>query len=244
MLRAGFLASRRGWLLRMDLARFASGKKAPNKSSSVLGAKGKRKSAEEEARGKRSKSAADWQKSSPLFALEEQKTVIDKMIRVDHAGELGARQIYAGQLAVFRGTPIESTIQEMADQEKKHMDAFDGLIAARRVRPTAMMPIWRVAGYALGFGTAMLGKEAAMACTVAVEEVIAEHYNDQVRQLMEDDFQDEGELRDMFKEFRDDELEHKDTGIEHDAASAPMYRPLTRVIKAGCYAAIFVSERV
>lgn len=180
--------------------------------------------------------------SSPLLADAEKKRIIDRMIRVDHAGELGARQIYAGQLAVFGGSTVGKVIQEMADQEKKHLDAFDRLVVDRRVRPTAMLPVWNLAGYALGLGTAMMGKEAAMACTVAVEEVIAEHYNDQVRALL--DWESESELRALFREFRDDELEHKDTGIEHDAEKAPLYSALSRFIKAGCRAAITISERV
>lgn len=180
--------------------------------------------------------------TSPFLADPEKKRVIDRMLRVDHAGELGARQIYAGQLAVFGGTPVGKVIQEMADQEKKHLDAFDRLVVERRVRPTAMLPIWNAAGYALGLGTALIGKEAAMACTVAVEEVIAEHYNDQVRTLLS--WEDEDELRATFREFRDDELEHKHTGIEHDAESAPMYKAMSNVIKAGCRAAIMITERV
>lgn len=180
--------------------------------------------------------------SSPLLADPEKKRIIDRMLRVDHAGELGARQIYAGQLAVFGGTRIGKVIQEMADQEKKHLDAFDTLVVERRVRPTAMLPIWNAAGYALGLGTALIGKEAAMACTVAVEEVIAEHYNDQVRTLL--DWENESELRAVFREFRDDELEHKHTGIEHDAESAPFYKAMSSVIKAGCRAAIMITERV
>ena len=179
---------------------------------------------------------------SPLLADPVKKKIIDKMLRVDHAGEIGARQIYAGQLAVFRGTPVGSVISEMADQEKKHLDAFDRLVVERRVRPTAMLPIWNVAGYALGLGTALIGKEAAMACTVAVEDVIAEHYNDQVRTLL--DWEEEEELRALFREFRDDELEHKDTGIEHDAEQAPLYKAMSNVIKAGCRVAIAITERV
>lgn len=180
--------------------------------------------------------------SSPLLSDPEKKKVIDKMLRVDHAGEIGARQIYAGQLAVFGGTPVGKVIKEMADQEQKHLDAFDKLIVERRVRPTAMMPVWNVAGFALGLGTALIGKEAAMACTVAVEEVIAEHYNDQVRTLLT--WEDESELRAVFREFRDDELEHKHTGIEHDAEQAPFYLTMSRCIKASCRAAIMISERV
>jgi 3-demethoxyubiquinol 3-hydroxylase len=181
---------------------------------------------------------------SPFLVDRDRKDVIDRMLRVDHAGEIGARQIYKGQLAVFGGSPVGHVIQHMADQEQNHLDTFDRLIMERRVRPTAMMPIWNAAGYALGLGTALLGKEAAMACTVAVEEVIAEHYNDQVRTLLQDGWQHEEYLRSTFRTFRDEELEHKDIGIEHDAEKAPLYKGLSAVIKSGCRAAIFITERV
>jgi 3-demethoxyubiquinol 3-hydroxylase len=189
-------------------------------------------------------SSAAPRQRSPLLADAARKQVIDRMLRVDHAGEVGARQIYAGQLAVFGGTSIGKVIAHMAAQEQKHLDAFDRLVVERRVRPTAMMPVWNAAGYALGLGTALLGKEAAMACTVAVEEVIAEHYNDQVRMLLQKGWEEEEELRATFREFRDDELEHKDTGIEHNAERAPMYKALSAIIKAGCHTAIRITERV
>lgn len=166
------------------------------------------------------------------------------MLRVDHAGELGARQIYAGQLAVLGGTPAGGVIAHMAAQEQKHLDAFDRLVVERRVRPTAMLPVWNAAGFALGLGTALMGKEAAMACTVAVEEVIAEHYGEQVSELSKEGWDGEAEIREMFREFREDELEHKDTGYEHDAVKAPMYKALSATIKAGCRGAIFITERV
>lgn len=108
---------------------------------------------------------------------EESKKLLDRIIRVDHAGEYGANQIYAGQMAVLGKTSAGNTIQHMWDQEKDHLKKFEELIPKYRVRPTAFLPLWNVAGYALGFGSALLGKEAAMACTVAVESVITDHYN-------------------------------------------------------------------
>ncbi|CEO99500.1 hypothetical protein PBRA_007233 [Plasmodiophora brassicae] len=114
----------------------------------------------------------------------------------------------------------------------------------RRARPSALLPIWGAAGYALGFGTALLGKEAAMACTVAVEEVIASHYNDQLRDLMQPAFDKEDDLRHLVAKHRDEEMEHRDIGIEHDALRAPAYQLLSTVIKTGCRAAIWISERV
>lgn len=110
---------------------------------------------------------------------------IDEIIRINHAGELGADRIYAGQYAVLGKTSVGPTVQHMWDQEKKHRQEFERLIQEYRVRPTVMMPIWNVAGFALGAGTALLGEKAAMACTVAVETVIVEHYNDQLRRIME-----------------------------------------------------------
>lgn len=111
--------------------------------------------------------------------------LVDEIIRVDHAGELGADRIYAGQMAVLGNGPMGPTIKHMWDQEKEHRAEFETLINKYRVRPTILTPIWNVAGFMLGAGTALLGEKAAMACTVAVETVIVEHYNDQLRQLME-----------------------------------------------------------
>lgn len=148
---------------------------------------------------------------------EKTRKLLSRIIRVDQAGELGADRIYAGQLAVLGKTPVGPIIQEMKEQEQEHLETFNKLIVERRVRPTALLPLWNIAGFALGAGTAMLGKEGAMACTVAVEAVIGEHYNSQIRDLMEDDPEKHKELIKKLSKFRDDELHHHDTGLEHDA---------------------------
>ena len=168
----------------------------------------------------------------------------DRIIRVDHAGELGADRIYAGQMAVLGNSEVGPLIQHMWDQEKHHLKTFCDLIPQHRVRPTVFTPIWNVAGYALGAGTALLGKEGAMACTVAVEETITEHYNDQIRKLLElEESPDRDELLKIIKQFRDEEMEHHDHGIDHDAEQAPAYNVLKSVIQTGCKAAIWLSER-
>uniref|UniRef100_A0A3B5K8P8 Coenzyme Q7, hydroxylase n=1 Tax=Takifugu rubripes TaxID=31033 RepID=A0A3B5K8P8_TAKRU len=145
--------------------------------------------------------------------------MLDRFLRVDHAGEYGANRIYAGQMAVLGRSRTGPLIQEMWDQEKKHLQKFNEILAESRVRPTALLPFWNIAGFALGASTALLGKEWAMACTVAVEESISEHYNSQIRALMERDPERYTELLHVLKEFRDDEMEHHDTGLEHEAES-------------------------
>ncbi|XP_070580811.1 5-demethoxyubiquinone hydroxylase, mitochondrial-like [Ptychodera flava] len=172
------------------------------------------------------------------------KEMLDRIIRVDHAGELGADRIYAGQMAVLGSTSVGPVIQEMWDEEKEHLQKFEELIPKHRVRPTFLLPLWNVAGFALGAGTAMLGKEAAMACTVAVEEVIGDHYDSQLRELYKDDPEKHKELLDVIKKFRDDELGHLDTGMQHDAEQAPLYSALSNFIKLGCKGAIWITERV
>jgi ubiquinone biosynthesis monooxygenase Coq7 len=161
------------------------------------------------------------------------------MIRVDQAGEFGAARIYAGQLAVLGKSSAAPALRHMADQEQKHLDAFNELMAQRRVRPTVLSPVWHVAGFAMGAATALLGEKAAMACTVAVEEVIDEHYANQAAQLGDD----EAELRDMIEAFRDEELEHRATALDHGAEQAPAYEPLTGAVKAASRLAIWFSER-
>ena len=165
---------------------------------------------------------------------------VERMIRVEHAGEYGAARIYAGQLRVLGRGDKGDLLRHMEAQEKVHLDTFAKMIAKRRVRPTALLPLWHVAGYALGALTAAMGERAAMACTVAVEEAIDEHYARQADSLGED----ETELRDTIEKFRAEELEHRDIGLENEAELAPAYRLMSRVIKAGCKVAIAVSERI
>lgn len=168
------------------------------------------------------------------------RALLARMLRVDHAGEYGAARIYAGQLAVLGHTDKGPILQHMKDQEQVHLDTFSSLVVERGVRPTALLPFWHVAGFALGAGTALLGSRAAMACTVAVEEVIDEHYAEQAAALGED----ERPLRDTIEQFRREEIEHRDIGLAHEAEKAPGYRILTTLIKAGCKVAIRLSERV
>jgi ubiquinone biosynthesis monooxygenase Coq7 len=165
---------------------------------------------------------------------------IKRFIRIDHAGEYGAARIYAGQLAVLGHGPHAETLEHMKAQEQRHLDTFSGLIATRRVRPTALLPFWHIAGFALGAATAALGPRAAMACTVAVEEVIDAHYAAQEAVLDED----EAPLRATIAEFRAEELEHRDIGLANGAEQAPGYRLLTAIVKTGCRAAIKISERL
>ena len=165
---------------------------------------------------------------------------VERMIRVDHAGEYGARRIYEGQLAVLGRRAEGEVLRHMRAQEQVHFDRFAALIAERRVRPTALLPLWHLAGFALGAATAALGTRAAMACTVAVEETIDAHYAGQTARLGED----EAPLRDTIETFRAEELEHRDIGLAHGAEQAPAYRLLSRVIRAGCRAAIAASERI
>ena len=167
---------------------------------------------------------------------------VERLIRVDHAGEYGAVRIYEGQLAILGKKPSGPIVQHMLEQEKAHLAAFDKLINERRVRPTALMPLWHVAGFALGAATAMMGERAAMACTVGVEEAIDEHYQSQIEAL--EPYSDEANLREPCVKFREEELEHRDTGLDHGAKQAPGYEVLTGAIKAGSKLAIWLSKRI
>ena len=166
--------------------------------------------------------------------------LVERVIRVDQAGEYGARRIYEGQLAVLPPGPDRSAVEHMAEQEGRHLREFDRLLGDRRVRPTALQPIWHVAGFALGAATALMGERAAMACTVAVEEVIDEHYRRQSETLGSS----EPALKAVIDEFREDEIEHRDTGLAHGAESAAGYPLLAGAIKAGSRLAIWLSTRL
>ena len=166
--------------------------------------------------------------------------MLERFVRVDHAGEYGAVRIYEGQLSVLGKSASAEIIKEMAEKEREHLKKFSTLIGERRVRPTALMPVWHAAGFALGAATALMGEKAAMACTNAVEEVIEEHYAKQALALGDD----EAALRDTITEFRKDELEHRDIAREHEAEQTPGYEHLSSVIKKGSRLAIWLSERI
>jgi ubiquinone biosynthesis monooxygenase Coq7 len=164
------------------------------------------------------------------------------MIRVDHAGEYGAARIYAGQLAVM-GTrhPHAAEIARMAAQEERHLKTFDRLLTERRVRPTLLMPLWHMAGFALGAASALVGPKAAMAVTAAVETEIDRHYEAQ-RVALEDG--SDPELAGLVAEFQAEEVEHRDSAIAHGAEEAPGYPLMSALIRAGCRAAIRAAERI
>ena len=163
------------------------------------------------------------------------------MLRVNQAGEYGATRIYAGQLAVLRrNCPEAKLIARMASQEERHLKRFNALMAERRVRPTALQPLWNVAGFALGAATALMSERAALACTDAVETEIDRHYSQQLAELGDDD----PELAADIEEFRADELEHRDTARSAGATEAVGYPLLTAAIRAGCRVAIELSKRI
>ena len=165
----------------------------------------------------------------------------DSMIRVDQAGEYGATRIYAGQLAVLRrNAPETRLIARMASQEERHLKRFDRLMTERSIRPTALQPIWDVAGFALGAVTALMSEKAALACTDAVETEIDRHYSKQLAELGDTD----PELAATIAEFQAEEVEHRDIAREAGAAEAIGYPLLTAAIRAGCRAAIALSKRV
>jgi len=173
------------------------------------------------------------------------RRTVEQVIRVDQAGEFGAVRIYEGQLAALRWTGRSNgeagrKIANMARAEREHRAAFDKIMTRRRVRPTLLSPLWSVAGFGLGAVTALMGEKAAMACTVAVEETIDEHYAAQAAALGDD----EAELRSTVEKFRADEIAHRDEALASGAEQAIAYRPLTAAIKAGSRLAIWLSTRI
>lgn len=172
------------------------------------------------------------------------KARLSEILRVDHAGELGAVHIYRGQRAVLGSAAgherLKTQLEEMEGHEAAHLAAFDRLLNERRVRPTLMAPLWRAAGFALGAGTALMGPRAAHACTEAVESVIEQHYAGQVAELASR----EPELAAELAKFREEELAHRDLAVEEGAREAPGYGLLSAVIRAGCRAAIRISEKI
>lgn len=163
-----------------------------------------------------------------------------RVIRVNQAGEYGAKRIYQGQKDALKHSPILPEIEHMAKQEEKHLEYFNHQIYTRRIRPSALFPLWHIGGYALGWISGKMGEKSAMACTVAVEEVIDNHYQHQLEVLPEE----ESDLKKNIELFRQEELEHRDTGLEHHAEKAAGYAFFMHAIKSLSRAAIFTAKRV
>ena len=172
------------------------------------------------------------------------KNTVEKFIRVDHAGERGAIKIYAGQLLALntfiKDDNLKKTIEEMKKHEKEHCDYFENEIKKRNIRPTKFLPLWDLLGVGLGFGSTILGKKAAMLCTASVEEVIDEHYSNQISQLEND----EKKLKEKIIKFREDELHHKNIAYEQGATKKGIYSILDQIIKTGSKIAINISEKI
>jgi ubiquinone biosynthesis monooxygenase Coq7 len=179
-------------------------------------------------------------KTPPKAGEADAASQLASMIRVNQAGEYGAKRIYQGQLATLRDPEARKQVQHMLEQEQLHLDYFNDQLTERRVRPTLLHPIWHVGGFVLGAATAALGKEAAMACTVAVESVIDKHYAEQEKQLGKG----EQDLKEKISQFRAEEMEHHDTGLKEGATSAPAYPALLRGIQGITRLAITLSKRV
>jgi len=172
------------------------------------------------------------------------KSKVEEFIRVDHAGERGAIKIYEGQLLALntfiKDDDLKKKIEEMKVHEKEHCDYFENEIKKRKIQPTKFLPLWDILGVGLGFSSTILGKKAAMLCTASVEEVIDEHYSDQIRQLGSD----EKNLKEKIIKFRDDELHHKDIAYKEGATKKGLYSILDKIIKTGSKIAINISEKV
>ena len=172
---------------------------------------------------------------------------LEEIIRVDHAGERGAIKIYDGQLFALQllkaDSELEKKVSEMKEHEKEHLKYFEQQLAERNIRPTLFLPFWDMLGTALGFGTAILGKKATMLCTASVEEVIDQHYKDQIEYISNNE-KEEKELLKKVKKFREDELEHRDTAYEEGADKDGLYGILDAIIKTGSKVAIKISEKI
>tara|TARA_E500000331_G_C17011677_1_gene606694 strand:+ start:182 stop:715 length:534 start_codon:yes stop_codon:yes gene_type:complete len=172
------------------------------------------------------------------------KKKVEEIIRVDHAGERGAIKIYEGQLLALKTIKsdenLKKTIEEMKEHEKEHLQYFEQEIEKRKIKPTLLLPLWDLMGVTLGFGSALLGKKAAMLCTASVEEVIEDHYQNQINKLGDD----EKDLKTKIKKFRNDEIDHKNIAYDEGATSKGIYSIMDKVIKTGSRIAITISEKI
>jgi len=172
------------------------------------------------------------------------KKILEEIIRVDHAGERGAIKIYEGQLLALKtikqDKSLKEKIEKMKEHEKEHLEYFEEEIQNRKIKPTYLLPLWDIMGVSLGFGSALLGKKAALLCTASVEEVIEDHYENQLKKLGNDEM----ELKAKIEKFKGDEINHKNIAYESGATNEGLYSIMDKVIKTGSRIAITISEKI
>ena len=172
------------------------------------------------------------------------KKTLEEIIRVDHAGERSAIKVYEGQLLALKtikqDNDLKDTIEQMKEQEKEHLEYFEKEIQRRKIKPTYLLPVWDIMAVALGFGTAVLGKKAAMLCTASVEEVIEDHYQNQIKKLGNDEMN----LKNKIEKFKGEEVHHKNIAYESGATNKGLYSLLDKAIKTGSRIAITISEKI
>ena len=172
------------------------------------------------------------------------KKILEEIIRVDHAGERGAIKIYEGQLLALKtikqDEALKNTIEEMKEHEREHLEYFEAEIQKRKIKPTILLPLWDLMGVSLGFGTALLGKKSAMLCTSSVEEVIEDHYENQLKKIKND----EKDLKEKIKKFKSDEVNHKNIAYELGGSNTGVYSVMDKLIKTGSKIAITISEKI
>ena len=172
------------------------------------------------------------------------KKILEEIIRVDHAGERGAIKIYEGQLLALKTIKqdefLKNKIEKMKEQEQEHLEYFEREIQKRKIKPTYLLPLWDIMSVTLGFGTALLGKKAAMLCTASVEEVIEDHYQNQLKKLGSDEI----ELKKKIEKFKEDEINHKNIAYESGATTKGFYSIMDKIIKTGSKIAITISEKI
>ena len=176
------------------------------------------------------------------MAPDRKQRLIEEIIRVNQAGEYGAKRIYEGQLSSTQEPIARKAIEHMAEQELEHLEAFNKLATDRHVKPTVFSPLWHLGAFAMGKATALLGEKAAMACTVAVENVIEEHYREQLNTLKS--LEGEEELKEVIQKCYEDEIEHRDTALDHGAEQAPGYKTLSLAVSSASKLAIWISKKV
>jgi ubiquinone biosynthesis monooxygenase Coq7 len=173
-------------------------------------------------------------------------TKLHSLVRVDHAGESGAKWIYSAQLRWVKNPETKKVLQEMYDQEIKHLLFFEEKMRDMHVRPTILLPLWRWMGGFTGAVSALLGEKAIFGYTEAVEEVIVEHYQKQINDLKKDktNLEDNEKLIQTLETFKTDEEKHSSFLKEKGYKLSPVERFFKAAVQGGVRFAIKLSQYV
>jgi ubiquinone biosynthesis monooxygenase Coq7 len=167
---------------------------------------------------------------------------VERILRVDHAGERGAVSIYKAQIMVARylWPSHVPALQEMLSHELAHFALFKAELERRNIRACYALGLWNIGGAVLGFITALLGPKAIWSCTAAIEQTVYKHLLEQMAFL---ERHDSAALL-AVQSIEQDEKSHLAHALDQGGGPIGTNRLIWALVSSSTFIAIWLSQRL